>query len=946
MKKVILIYSNENITVANKLKMALNGHATVETFELSNTNELKSLGSTILNNTASPVLLIISDNFLKSEVCMNNAMYIVQSIGNQKRLIPVTTDGVYRNVAGELSYVHTSFDRVSQVIQYMNFWQERYLQMRSQKTGVGESDTAEKTKLVRTISSEVGELLRYLRTMEYYPFDQIEATKYNTLYRLLDLDFAATLSVEKKADKPVTSVISQDNIYIPNTVSVKEAIKETLLEKKPVLEMETVSAKAHISDSSNGKSKAPIVIEKPESIFQKESMITIADIIPNQKTKEVIEEKKPETITSNVKPPLTLEALIESIKKETALPVDIENKPFAVKELSRNIEDKTITTIIHPLTEIGVVPSNDAPNETIFTELIAAPDFETRIIPVKDTPVNIQSEPKLSVAEEKSESECEQLIAPVSTETQIVENHPVTPIPEEKNNVTQVPFIENSFVTEGETIKNISYSEISSEVKPEKEKSFDNKPVLVTELEHLKSTIAIQPDNNDLRYQYASLLVENYQFDEATEQLEMILQNDRKHVDSYILLAYIAEQNRDYSLSLNSLEKVMLLQPNYPGIFYKLGTLTQTHFPNQPKKALYYYKESLANEPNFAGAYFAYAQLLANNGGDPEEVKTCYEHTVELNPAHAQAHLELAKFYAHRGDKKTAASFYQKAIAADKNLKSKEYDKTFYYEEPKKIVYRDNGFTVLITGATSGIGKAAATLFAQHGYRLILTGRRADRLAAIKSELEDTHSNRILTLEFDVRDLDSVHDAIETLNTEWQNIDILLNNAGLASGLSPIHEGDVRDWEKMIDTNIKGLLYVTRAVTPRMVARRKGHVINICSTAGKEIYPSGNVYVATKHAVDALTRAMRLDLFKHNVRVSQVAPGMVEDTEFSLVRFHGDVEKAKIYEDIKPLNAGDVADAIYYIATRPDHVNIQDLVVMSVQQGSANHFDRSGRNDR
>ena len=956
MKKVILIYSNENITVANKFKTALTGHSTVESFELSDKNDFKTSGNIILNDVTVPVILIISDNFLKSEACMNNAMQIVQNIGTQKRLIPVTTDGVYRNVGGELSYVHTSFDRVSQVIQYMNFWQERYLHIRSQKTNGVESENADKTKLVRTISSEIGELLRYLRTMEYYTFDQFEATKFNTLYRLLDLDFVAATPTEKQSEKPLASVTSQENIYISNNAGVKEAIKETLSDKKSVFESELVGAKAHISDSTNGKNKTSIVAEKLENGFHKEQTNLISEILPTQSIKEAIEEKKTEQMTSNSKPPLTLEALIESIKKES-LPVDkIENKTpsdiednkiLAVKPtVAVSIETQpVVTTIIHPLTEIGASSTVEAHQEPGLIESTILPEAENSVLH----------------HEEKSE---------------LIHSEPVQLQPEAKPIDIHAPLVENSFITEGEIIKtekkedmpaelsnqlkktndlngevhsatlSTSLSENNQTVKTKKETSTAQTPSLDTELLRLKTQIESHAENNDLRYQYASLLVENRQFDTATEQLEIILQNDRKHIDSYILLAYIAEQNRDYSLSLNSLEKVMLLQPSYPGIFYKLGTLTQTHFPNHPKKALYYFKESLSNEPNNAAAYFAYAQLLANNAGDPEEVKACYERTIELNPAHAQAHLELAKFYVGGGDKKTASSFYQNAIAFDDKLKSKENDEAFYYEEPKKIVYRDNGFTVMITGATSGIGKAAATLFAQHGYRLILTGRRAERLASVKTELEETYTNKILTLEFDVRNLESVHKAIEGLETEWQNIDILLNNAGLASGLSPIHEGDVRDWEKMIDTNIKGLLYVTRAVTPGMVARRKGHVINICSTAGKEIYPSGNVYVATKHAVDALTRSMRLDLFRHNVRVSQVAPGMVEDTEFSLVRFHGDAEKAKIYEDIKPLNAADIADTIYYIATRPDHVNIQDVVLMSVQQGSANHFDRSGRNDR
>ena len=249
----------------------------------------------------------------------------------------------------------------------------------------------------------------------------------------------------------------------------------------------------------------------------------------------------------------------------------------------------------------------------------------------------------------------------------------------------------------------------------------------------------------------------------------------------------------------------------------------------------------------------------------------------------------------------------------------------------------------MITGATSGIGRATAELFARHGHRLILTGRRAERLGAVKNELEQAYRSDVLILPFDVRDQHTVQAVIDGLPEAWQEIDVLLNNAGLAKGLAPIHEGNLDHWETMIDTNIKGLLYVTRAVAPGMVKRRHGHIINIGSSAGKEVYPNGAVYCATKFAVDALTRAMRMDLYTHQIRVSQVSPGHVEETEFAITRFDGDAERANIYEGFQPLKASDVAETIYFIATRPAHVNIQDVYMFSSQQASAMLVDRSGR---
>lgn len=249
----------------------------------------------------------------------------------------------------------------------------------------------------------------------------------------------------------------------------------------------------------------------------------------------------------------------------------------------------------------------------------------------------------------------------------------------------------------------------------------------------------------------------------------------------------------------------------------------------------------------------------------------------------------------------------------------------------------------LVTGATSGIGKATAGLFAKKGYDLILTGRRKDRLVEIKKKLEKKYVIKVKALAFDIRDRDKVKKAWSGLSKEWRQVDVLVNNAGLAAGLAPIQDGNVDHWERMIDTNVKGLLYISRLVSKGMVKRKAGHIINVCSTAGHEVYPNGNVYCATKHAVDALTQGMRLDLHKYNIRVGQVSPGHVESTEFALVRFDGDADKAKIYEDFNPLTARDVAEVIVFMVSRPRHVNIQDVLLMGTQQASSNFIDRSGR---
>lgn len=244
-----------------------------------------------------------------------------------------------------------------------------------------------------------------------------------------------------------------------------------------------------------------------------------------------------------------------------------------------------------------------------------------------------------------------------------------------------------------------------------------------------------------------------------------------------------------------------------------------------------------------------------------------------------------------------------------------------------------NTKTAFITGATSGIGKATAEIFAENGMNLILCGRRSKRLATLKTALSKL--TNVTTLEFDVSDKAAVFDAVKSLPKEFQKIDILINNAGNAHGLSTIQDGSIDDWDAMLDINVKGLLYVSKAILPQMVERNSGYVVNIGSIAGKEVYPNGNVYCASKHAVNALNKAMRLDLNKHNIRVSAIHPGAVE-TEFSEVRFKGDKEKAQnVYKGFDALQGRDIAEIIYFVVSRPIHVNIEDLVVYPTAQASA-----------
>lgn len=249
---------------------------------------------------------------------------------------------------------------------------------------------------------------------------------------------------------------------------------------------------------------------------------------------------------------------------------------------------------------------------------------------------------------------------------------------------------------------------------------------------------------------------------------------------------------------------------------------------------------------------------------------------------------------------------------------------------------------VLITGASAGIGEACAREFAAAGAKLVLTARRGDRLEKLAAELNKAYGAEVKNLVFDIRDRSAVTKALQSLDAPWTEIDVLVNNAGLGKGLEKFHDGNIDNWETMIDTNIKGLLYVSRAVIPGMVARRRGHIINIGSIAGHEVYPNGNIYCATKHAVTAITKGMRLDLLDTPIRVTTVDPGLVE-TEFSLVRFDGDAARArKSYENMQALTGKDIADVVVFAATRPPHVQIAEVIVFPTCQASTTHVHRGG----
>lgn len=451
-------------------------------------------------------------------------------------------------------------------------------------------------------------------------------------------------------------------------------------------------------------------------------------------------------------------------------------------------------------------------------------------------------------------------------------------------------------------------------------------------------------------------------------ELESFLGKYPDDAKAHYLAGELHEQEEHIETALHHYKTARNHNKNLLLIHYRIANCLLKMGKGKTKKAKKALKKSLKAHPKHVDTLYRLGEIYLQENALKKAIKS-FNKVLDLQPDHAFAQYDkaVALFKADKTDK--ARQSYLKAVSLNPEFQTEENDSAFQIEndpsekpvpatndqttdhtveQEKRLKFvpgnPDEGKIVLITGATSGIGRATAYKFAQNGYNLILTGRRVDRLQSIGFLIKAEFNIPVYLLNFDVRDLEQTAEALASLPEAWSRVDILVNNAGLAKGLAPIHEGSFEHWNTMIDTNIKGLLHMTRLISPGMVVRKSGHIINVCSTAGKEVYPDGNVYCGTKHAVDALTKAMRIDLVHHNIRVGQVSPGHVEETEFAKVRFDGDENKAKIYEDFLPLTSKDVAEAIYFMCTRPKHVNIQDVLMTGTQQANSTTINRSGRN--
>ena len=603
-------------------------------------------------------------------------------------------------------------------------------------------------------------------------------------------------------------------------------------------------------------------------------------------------------------------------------------------------------------------------------------------IPIIEIPV--EEETSVETTENKDEivvpEEIEtpvEAMAPLETASTEEEEEPIESLPgenEEENTTALVEEkIEEVLSDSDDTIKEEALTELVEEVNQEIEDSSE----LEESLEELKEP------SNELGDEEESLS-EELETGEDAEELPFTMEGlkDLDSVDAQAILAeykieevddidvlfHIAESDTeegDFEDARRTYERILTLDPYNGRALIWLARLLARYYDGETMEAAHLYRKAIMVNDENAGLYYEYALLQKEHFKSYNKASDSFREALLIDSMFEDAYLGLAQCQREMGMTDQAKANYLQACVLDApRFQTAENDNYFgvlrilkeeveassndlEFEEEEVVVERSpNADTVvMVTGASSGIGQAIAGQFIMSGYKVIITGRREERLNEFKQlmeeHLEETH---IHTLNFDVCDLDAVKNALESLPPEWANIDILINNAGLAKGFAAIHEGNVDHWDTMINTNVKGLLYMSRMVTPGMVARKKGHVINLGSVAGKQVYSGGGVYCATKAAVDSLTRSMRLDLHKHNIKVTSVSPGHVESTEFATVRYE-DKEKANIYEDFKPLSARDVAETVHYVATRPDHVNIQDILMFGTQQASARDIDRSGRQE-
>lgn len=919
MNRIILIYNRANQAIAAQIDQQLS-RIGIPFEHIGGASDLQpGKIAAFLQSTQEPVLLLLTDNFLKDTTCMADLLPAFQVALSERRILPVVADGRYSNDGG-ITYhaVPTQYDRMVNALQFMNYWQNTWLELSDQHThtqGDAKEALVERLNITRNIANEMGDFISALResgavtltelVSDHYAifFQKFNLTQWHDPYRKIALQGDI---IPEKAVENLPAPVADEAPAMAD-VTPSEAMGQA-----GVNEMEEPESAALTS----GSLEVPIVSEETPSVLKASGSPADDDLLHQVSENEGhlpdLDLHLPDDATVFVRPEGSDTEIEQHIhdawfwmnngRADQGLEIfqtAMEQYPES-EQLHREYEK---AKTLHPIADVG------AP-DILTSKPVTPPIYTAEPVPNNDI---------LS-----SEARSYELMGDMAYQ---------------KNDFLFAKYCWDRTIELAPEYPGI-YRKLGvmvSEVLPEYRE---------TGIQYLKNALRQNPNDAEAQLAAAKMALQNNEPDAAEVYyrsaiaLNAALQTPAN--DQIFLPGYV--QQTRFSV---------------PGeiVIPKAAELPMTAEPEKTTTA----------ETELAETARDYAELHTTPApedatadiADAEPEMPHVALIVESEIPEMPALQELMDADFQEPDMLQVITLDERAALnpvvnpaaepAPAEPESEQRSEPAASEpEPEPIpaatVPAREALTVLITGATSGIGRSIAELFAKNGHRLIVTGRRIDRLVELKNHFESEWNTPMLMLPFDVRDYGAVRAALETLPDGWQDIDILINNAGLAKGFSPIQEGNLDHWETMIDTNLKGLLYVTRVVAPGMVRRRSGHIINIGSIAGQEAYPNGNVYCATKAGVDSLTRAMRMDLYTHNIRVSQVTPGHVEATEFAINRFDGDADRAGlVYKDFKPLLADDVADVIYYMATRPPHVNIQDVVMFGTQQASATLVDRSGR---
>ncbi len=797
---IVLAYCLDNSNKVDEIQGQLSAAQMTFSHIYGNDNLEEATLAERLADTTDPVLLIISDNFLKSAQCMGLGIELLQKKSNQ--ILPVVIDGIEKDdQTGEMKTVETNFDRVSDIIKYINYWQDQYLDLRRKKRQIENLDEKlynARLKRLRDISSEVGEFLRLLRSMNHLTEEAFKANGFEQFFRFIDDSdawkrFKSNQSIDTQT--PTPSMVEE---------TVSDPIKnDTEHEAAPIPEMELFRPPA----------------TEMETVTETDATVALAEELE-----------------------VTTEAAPEAVEEQ---------------EVEADLEESIQEEIIAEIT---------APKE----------EEEEPVVPVDPGP---QSKETIELVKEGLEH-------------------------------FEAGRIDEALVVMGQAVEQ-------------------------------------DPDDPKLRYHYALMLLkDNRDMGGAADQLRLVVEAEPDNIEALMLLGKIAEQNKDFALARWNYEKILEIDPEHKEVYSKIGNVILNHFEDQKEVAATYFQQAIKNNPENVAATYRYAKLLQDNGNNPEQAIQFYKKVIELKPGHAQAYLEVSRIYEQIGDLSMASEYYEQALAIDSDLRDDNLQnrikmvvasptpppplkeeieneentielikqnllrlEVLLKEKKEEVVEEEEevipppppvkDIVVFISGATEAIGKAVAEKFADESFRILLNGSDADQLANLKNELETAYHTEVEIIPFDVRNRQDAAIAFGMLESPWQNVDILINYAG-STPIPTFGQGDnVGQWEQAIDTSVKSLLYLSRLISPKMISRQRGHIINIGSAPGS----------TAQYAVDSLTKSMAIDLKQHQVKVSQISLGDVR--------------------------AEDIAEAIYFIATAPAGMNVQDLVLTG--------FDTAGK---